>query len=392
MGCDANFPKKSTAGPPIAVVTTGTNIAAGSTYTVDQPIKIAFNRFLNPETVTRQSLVLEDLNGVAITDALVSYDPVTLTVSLSNPGSGLGWLDAGHEYQVVLTVPSGDGGTYGLQAIDGATLAAAQTIQFKAGAAPAIPSSGPPTIDFCNDIYYPILSANGVGCASQGCHEAALPMVESLFDGGGTGYPREGLDLSTVSGIRATAIGQVAHESNTGPYASPATPSASLPFGVDMPIIAPGQPGNSWLMYKVLLGPVQGVDAGLEDAASSMTSADAAEDAPSSMTAADASEDAPGTMTGSSPSDAGLEDAAGAMTAADACVVTPPKLLYGTGPVNISAGEQTILSNYILGNPMPYTGYGTKLTEAQLEQLSVWIAQGAVTPEQQCEPVCGGGS
>ncbi len=329
-GCDAGpYEDEQTVGPPINFVPSRSNIGAGHTYTVDQPIVLAFDRFLNPETVTRQSIYLEDSSGNEITEELIAYDPVTLTVSLANPQTGgLPWLTPGEGYRVVVNVPSSDGGTpYGLMAIDGATLAAPATILFTAEAAPANPTPGPPTIDFCTDIQRRIFTCS---CAYAGCHESATPRPATLD--AGTGYPREGLDLSSPAGLLATAIGQVADESNTGPLAAVGSPSITQPFGINMAVIAASEPGNSWLVYKTLLAIPDPPDAEVLP----------------------------------------LEGGAGAYAQS---LVTP-----------VSASERAILSNFITGQAMPYPYPSTAepsqgaITEGDIERLSLWIAEGAQVP------------
>jgi hypothetical protein len=70
------------------------------------------------------------------------------------------------------------------------------------------------------------------------------------------GQVAEGLVLTSADGLNATAIGKVSVESNTGPSLAAERPGAT--FGLDMPVIDPGpettgDPGNSWLIYKILL-------------------------------------------------------------------------------------------------------------------------------------------
>ena len=66
--------------------------------------------------------------------------------------------------------------------------------------------------------------------------------------------PRMGLDLSSASAIIRTAIEEVARQTETGP-------SGGIPLvnpdriGVQMPIIDPGRPSNSYMMYKLLRDP-----------------------------------------------------------------------------------------------------------------------------------------
>jgi hypothetical protein len=140
-----------------------------------------------------------------------------------------------------------------------------------------------------------------------------------------------GLDLSSPSGVRTTAVNQVADESNTGPNSTVAAQLQGTPFGIDMAIIAPNSPGNSWMVYKTLL------------AKPAAPSAEAA-----------------GFDAGNSSYDQGL-----------------------TSPITDS--ERAILSNYILGQSMPYPAPAMNepapgLTEGDIERLSLWIAQGATIP------------
>ncbi len=61
-----------------------------------------------------------------------------------------------------------------------------------------------------------------------------------------------GLDLSSPGAIAATAIGATSHLSQTGEAATLADLSGSR-FGRAMPLIDPSNPGNSYLIYKLLI-------------------------------------------------------------------------------------------------------------------------------------------
>jgi hypothetical protein len=327
LGCDAGpFHDQPTVGPPINLVAAGTNIESGHGYTLDQPIRLAFDRFLDPRTVTRQSISVEDSSGRLLTDPLMAYDPVTLTVTISNPGETLGWLTAGQQYRVVINVPGYEGGTPdGLQAIDGATLAAPMTLLFKAGAAAEPPFDGIPQMDFCADIFKPIFLQN---CAFARCHAPTVDAGITALDAGETSL---GLNLSTPSQVQATAIGQIADESNTGPVSTTQSWPLGTPFGIDMNVITPQEPGNSWMLYKTLLA---------------------------------------------LPSPAAL--------AYD--YKFPGVSTYGSSVASpISQAELGRLSNYVLGQSMPYPSPAvaepsvSTLAEADLVRLSAWIAQGAPT-------------
>jgi hypothetical protein len=317
---------------PVELVAAGTNIGPGQSFTIDQPIRLAFSRFLNPASVVRQSIYLEDSGGSILTDELVAYDPVLSTVTLSNPGSMLKWLTVGQQYRVVLNVPDPEAGfPYGVVALDGAPLAAPQTLLFTVGAAASPPATGDPRIQFCAQVL-PIFNSH---CAS--CHGTPGGNSYSPSPDGGLTLPRDALILSTVDGIRATAIGQVADESNTGPLAAPQSYPLGTPFGLDMPIINPGDPGNSWLLYKTLI---------------------------------------PQPTPSAEDPDSGIPMFEQA----------PPTAL-----TQALASDRTTLQSYILGNSMPYpvpTDAGAlvypPLTLDQLETLRAWIAQGATFDQDPC--------
>jgi len=84
-------------------------------------------------------------------------------------------------------------------------------------------------------------------CASAGCHAS----------GPAFGYESDltasaGLDLSTRAGVAGTAIGVVAHGSQQGEAAVEGDVSPER-FGRAMPLIDPGNPGNSYLLYKLII-------------------------------------------------------------------------------------------------------------------------------------------
>ncbi len=185
-----------------------------------------------------------------------------------------------------------------------------------------------------------------------------LPIFQLRCSGGlchgspvGTANPAEGLILQTPDGIANTAIGgtppRVSQESNTGGPAQ--TGVQGKVFGVDMAIIQPGDPGASWLMYKVLLGQVRPIDRGL---------------------------------------DAGVATCGTSGSAPTSVFQLPSP--QPTASLTLSASDEEILSQYILGNQMPYplnlpTNEATPavdsdtlpLTFTELERVRAWIAQGA---------------
>ncbi len=227
-GCDQGSQNQAVgAGGPIQVV--GQYPAASQALPSDGRIEFAFNRYLLPFSVSRQSFVLHASGSGAAMNPTVDYDPVARTVTITPLSDAP--LQVGQSYEVDINAGL-------LRAIDGAELDPNQTTAFTFlveagdGGTPAVPS-----VDYCHDIA-PIF----VGCS--GCHSATGQYA--------------GLSLSSPAAIAATAVGKTAHGANTGLQSTPEPPGPV--FGVDTPIIDPGSgtgggdPANSWLLYKVLLG------------------------------------------------------------------------------------------------------------------------------------------
>lgn len=269
-------------------------------------IELAFDRLLLPASVTRQSFPLEDLRGVPLNPPLptVAYDPVARVVTVT-PGSP---LDPTQPYKIAIVSPKSPTDLMGLRAIDNAPFDPSfQPIEFMVGPA-AVPPT-PPTVDFCKDVL-PNLQGR---CAVGACHGPPMPAA--------------GLLLTSDRGIAATAVGRVALGANSGPLSAPGQPQRQL-FGVDMAIVNPGDPGESWLLYKLLLAK------------------------PSAC----------------SPTDAG------------------PALCNGGHSLQTQAmsdAERAALSDLVQGREMPFPvlnlppGTAQGLQIDQLEAISLWIAGGA---------------
>jgi hypothetical protein len=313
-------------------------------------IELSFDRLLLPASVTRQTFVLENAGGTAGYTPAITYDPVARVVTITPLADPDQALTPGQDYQLLIVTPQNATDPNGLRAIDGATLdpMSPHQIAFAVTAAAAAPPTAP-SIDYCRDIRVVFETS----CELQTCHGFGVPLI-----------PAEGLLVDTPSDIRATAIGHVAHEANTGPR-SVAEPPSHL-FGEDMPIIDQGaDPGNSWMMYKFLLA------------------------VPSPEAVVDAGEDAAGPATlEASAGDAGVADAsAGDGGVADAgptfpAIVPPIDVSHAheLGWTALSDADRTILSNYIIGREMPYPPTAPPLTLSQLERMSLWISQGSMMP------------
>jgi hypothetical protein len=322
---------------------THTNVDTSTPLAQNDSIQIAFDRLLLPATIVRQSFVLVDSFGTPVTAPLVTYDPVTRVVTLSNPNTnGEPWLIVGQPYKVVFPVPKGNDDESGLRAIDRATLdpGVGHQIGFQV-APPRADLPVDPPIHFCRDVQ-PIFKAR---CSSGECHgtPADDATVGPRFPDGKS-RPAMGLVLQTSIGVLFTAVGRISSEANTGPRAGVGVPAGRV-FGVDMPIVAPKNPGNSWLMYKLLLA---------------------------------------------------LPQEPGAPLQQERC--GHPKPGEGINPVaalgptteltELSSEERTRLADHMRGNPMPYPASPGKpedrsanLTFDELERVRSWITQGAIVEE-----------
>src|SRR6185312_16612236 len=155
--------------------------------------------------------------------------------------------------------------------------------------------------------------------------------------------------LTSSTGVAATALNRVAQESNRGPK-SGVIADSQRKFGIDMPIIDPGSPGNSWLLYKVELAGPPGPYARVPD-----------------YICEAAGSEPPGFST-----------------------FTP---IAQPAQRGADAIERGILSNYILGTEMPYplanaSDYETvSLTFEEREKIRIWIQS---LPRGSTVPECGG--
>jgi hypothetical protein len=278
----------------------------------------------------RQTFVLSELNGGTVT-TIVAYDPVTRVVSLTP----LGYLDTNAVYRLEVIAPSSPADGNGLRSVEGATLESSPlsiTFFVQDSATSASAPSPFQSVDFCRDIG-PIFTNK---CGTSSCHGGSLPA--------------DGLGLDSPTALARTALGQAAHGANTGPT-SAAQPPATR-FGLDMPLIDPGagspaggNPGNSWLFYKLLMADPVAVSS-----------------------------------TPLAPScDGGAADP------------THVNMQLEVEWQALTSAERAALSSIVSGAPMPPrgamsadgSGIGTLSTD-ELERVSRWIAAGAQVP-----PTCG---
>jgi hypothetical protein len=319
--CDAG-PRadEAEATTPIAIV--GLNVGADLPAAPRGSVQIAFDSFLNPFSALRQSVALRDSSGFIVDSPLVTYDPVTRVLALRNPasepaapGAANRWLRADQFYTVALGIPEAGAELGGVRAVDGATLDPKATRRFGFFVREsASVESVQPTLSFCRDVQ-PAFTQK---CGGSGCHGTAATGASSP-----SAQAALGLVLDSAAGVRA-AVGSLAREANTGPRSGEATPAPRI-FALDMPVVDAGNPGNSWLVYKVLSG------------------------------------------------------AFGTRAAAPTCgvpAVLAAPAITAAGPASASARER--LSSQMVGRSMPPAAGENALTWDETRRLSLWIAQGAI--------------
>jgi hypothetical protein len=313
------------------------NVSTSRPLATTGRVELAFDRYLLPASITRQTF------QTSFAQPAIAYDPVgrIVTIVPRTP------LLADQSYVIHIASPSGPSDRDGLRAIDGATIDPLDaTIEFPVVASDGGPAGSPPPIDFCRDIL-PIFTGK---CSGGQCHGSPY---------GAAGVTAAAaLSLDSAQSVAQTAVGRVAQGTNTGPSATPLAPG--IAFGVDMPIIDPGggdlgggNPGNSWLLYKLLLA--------IPPPYSSTSDA--------------------GACTGEQPTDVGSTH-----------VLAPPAL---TDPTHDPA--RASLANAVLGREMPFPGNPAEplgaspepLTIVELERVSRWIAQdpasgGPLVPDSCC--------
>ncbi len=253
-GCDeGSRAEEGRQGAPLRIVGTVPPSGDGSLVAEGVPtnrvLRVRFDRFLRGDTAVRQSIVVfggtPNADGSLPAAAFLAptYDPVERVVTLRPDGD----LAPSSLYTVRITRPSDEPNGFGFRAWDGAELDRSYLFQFKTGAARDPLEVGE-------------VSTRCAACVPSGNRRDPGTRVPSgasrvMGDCGachrGTDAPM-GLDLSSYEGLQRTAFGRPAHETLTGPSTAHAEESPAI-LGVSMPIVSPGQPGNSYALYKLLL-------------------------------------------------------------------------------------------------------------------------------------------
>lgn len=356
-------------GPKLRIVQTNVE-GAGAEIAADGAIQIVFDRYLLPAVYKRQAFRLLNANRDPIgSDGMQTiYDPVALTVTITGAlGYGTEWLTPGQTYYLTLPVADDARDTVedlsGFRSIDREPLAERHDYIFRAVARAPVADAGPiddgpsdggtgggtsarrtridPTVTFCADIL-PLFVAK---CANAICHSAK--------------GAASGLILDSAEGIRETAIDRVAHGSNTARQGITAESDTRL-FGINMPIITPGDPGASWLVYKVELAP------------------DTAPDLAAPNIACTPPRGAPPVSAKSTENAAFVDD-----------------VIKRFAEDGFKTRDRTVLANHVTGREMPYPYPApayleadpykyTPLTFQERQRIRIWIADRAPTSD------CGG--
>ncbi|HEY6556294.1 MAG TPA: Ig-like domain-containing protein [Polyangiaceae bacterium] len=262
FGCDQGTPAlEDSVGPPLRLVASYPEAGEGVDCVssadpacgvpTNGPLELRFDRQLLHSTAVRQSLAVYSGEPQSPVFLRPDYDAVerVLRYYPSEP------LQPNTLYTVQLPQPT-TGAPFGFRAFDGAPLGEGP-VPLRFSFYTAAESVGPePTCEpTCDDI---VRRFQASGCARLGCHNSE-PEPDACGAGAAldhnqecVGVPRMGLDLASVPGLRRSAISRVAHQAEVGaqggvPLVNPAR------MGVQMPLVDPGRPGNSYLLFKTLL-------------------------------------------------------------------------------------------------------------------------------------------
>jgi hypothetical protein len=216
---------------------------------VHTAIELRFDRYVLPSTAVRQSIqVFSGDEGNAMT--FEPFYDVVERVVVYRLREGVQY-QPGTLYTVRLRRPNKPG-DFGFRAFDGAPLAEDSvplTYNFVTSrtvdSAPVDAQQTPNCGDIVNMFRTCSLSCH-VTNSAPACGQA--PSAPADVD------PPMQLWLHSPDALSATAIGHVAKQTEVGPRTGVVLQNP-LRFGVQMPRIDPGQPGNSYLLYKLLRKP-----------------------------------------------------------------------------------------------------------------------------------------
>jgi hypothetical protein len=257
--CDRDVPEpRGLDSPPLQILETEPDPEQVS-YPLERALRIRFNRYLLPQSVVRQSVLvtpsLLDADTGAPKGPVSFFEPVydpyeRLVVMQLLPSTR--WFPT-TLYQVWLESPEDRSDLTGFRAFDGTPLEQSASFFFITGDRVTNPDhdvdDGRPLVRFCDvdagapelPAAWPVLRGT---CGRAGCHAAV-----------GAQAPMTGLDLSTVQGLRDTALRLVARQTQTATQVGVLS-AGGEELGRNMPRIDPRNAGNSYVVYKLLVNPM----------------------------------------------------------------------------------------------------------------------------------------
>jgi hypothetical protein len=253
-------------------------------------IRVQFDRFLAPASTVRQAICVQSCtvgpsaqcDGQCLGGLSPEYDPIDRVVVWKNVQ-----LAAGLRYNVRLVVPTSDDDVNGIRAIDGAPLAKEYTFAFTAGdpskmapdpdaikpelAAAETVVTQRAAINFCSTS--PLCPVPTSKCTTPGTDlliQSPQFFLQNSCAAGGNchGVPQPGqkgpagsvLSFTDADGGIAAAVNRLVLQSTVATENAVAADPATARrgpldvFGVNMPYFDAKNPGNSFLLYKVILG------------------------------------------------------------------------------------------------------------------------------------------
>lgn len=279
-GCDAGDPElQPLDAPPVRLLsvsgTTGLddlgrpvretlNPDGSSVLLSTTSLVLRFDRYIDARDAIRQSVCLRSSTD-PVPDPLAcegslflrpSYDPVRRELTFFQQ-DGQPRLEPDTLYQLTIYSPVAED-SFGVRAFDGAPLAEGAVVRFRTSADTTVTEVEQlaPTSTYCADDEECLATCAGDACAN--CLRSARGVLRACSPANGGCHEAQqgseapmGLNLTAPEFIAATALGHVAHQTQTGGNAD--VPVQGSPrFGSSMPIIDPQNAGNSYLLYKVL--------------------------------------------------------------------------------------------------------------------------------------------
>lgn len=251
--CDRDPPSPSAA-PPLRILASDPE-ALQRDVPREKALRFRVSRLVRPTSVIRQSIrvtpgLIDAETGESPAGSVFfepQWDPYDRVVTFELPPWNR-WIPS-TLYSVTVLPPADDSTVAGLRSLDGIALDQPESFSFMAGASVSDPEHDVddtwPTVDFCTgaeaDGIPGVLPVLRAACGTSSCHSSV-----------GGNAPPMGLDLATPDGIRSTAIRVTARQTMRSGMVGPPSNNPTT-FGDSMPRVDPGNPGNSYLMYKLLI-------------------------------------------------------------------------------------------------------------------------------------------